>query len=492
MFKQTLLLSFILALTASKTIQISLTGSITSLKSASSQATPGDVIEFMSGTYPSQVVYTKMNGTYDRPIIIRSALNAKVIFQTITNENVLFQLTNSSNILVEGPFIVRNGVGHTVTVKNCTNVTFSNFKIYNSTNWAMYASGTNVTLKNNFADGCVLEDENCTQSNWMQCFVTGAIDAKVPILSSNIYIENNEIMNSWGEGIDIIMCTSCIVRNNYLHDNKWVNIYVDNAHNTIIENNIITYKSLYKCSRRETTHAIGIGNEDWPPKFISTTNITIRNNLIWGSTFGIGYWGWSDVAYYSDIVITNNNFIHISLAAINFNSDCLVKGKTKNNQFKNNFIHTNYTWYAVFINDTQYNTWNISDNVYLSNFEKLKPDTWNGSDGNAHSKQFRLNETSFNFFFDGGVFKNCTNDSYYQWDVKPYCFVPHKESILYHNGVYVGYSDLDGKMETDYFECMRNKMKPSIGLSEGMYACSLNATEKLFISVVILFVILFM
>ncbi|ELP86827.1 hypothetical protein EIN_043450 [Entamoeba invadens IP1] len=486
-----LLIVFVVAMFAnSKYIHISLTGNITTLKTACSQVEPGDVIEFSSGIYPPQEVPRLTNGTADHPIIIRAALNAAVTFQTFTGSSSVFKVLNSSNIIVEGPFTVRSGTGYSVSVQNSTNVTLSNFKIYNSTNWAMFASGVNIVIKNNYAEDCVMAHENCKTSSWMQCFVTGAIAPKVPILSRNITIENNEITKSWGEGIDIILCTDCTVINNYLHDVFPIEIYIDNAHNVVVENNTLKFSNQSICPQNMQYHAIAIGNEDWPEKVVSTTNITIRNNFIWGSGFGVGYWGWSDVAYYSDIVITQNTFVNVYGLTMGFQNACLVKGKSKNNQFKNNFVYTTYKWYAAVVNETEKNAWNISDNVYYGGYAKIIADSWNGSDGNAHSIHFRENDTAFSDFFKGGYFGNCSNESYYNWKVEKYCFIPHKESVLYHKGVYAKYSHLDGKLDIDGFDCARNEMKPSIGMSEGGYACNLNKAENVFVGILVVLIMI--
>ncbi|ELP84768.1 hypothetical protein EIN_262650 [Entamoeba invadens IP1] len=477
----------ILPFTVSKVIQVSLTGNTTTLLSACKQAAPGDIIEFTSGLYPPQEVPKNTTGTYDKPIIIRSALNAKVTFETFTGDKYVFQVFNSSNIIVEGPFIVRSGTWLSVSARNSTNVTISNFSIYNSTNWAIFASGVNITIKNNFADGCVLAHENCKTDSWLQCFGTAAIDSYAPILSSNIVFENNEIINAWGEAIDVILCTNCVVKNNYLHNNNWCGIYVDNSCNVIIENNEMRYDTShrYSCSKDNRFHGIGIGNEDWPVKCVSTTNITVRNNLVLGAPFGIGYWGWSDVAYYSDITIANNNFVNVDKGALDFKSECVVKGKTRNNQFKNNFIYSTLNQYTAVINKSEENTWNISSNVYYGGYEKILQDTWNGSDGNAHSIHLKENEMSFDTIFQRGLFRNCSNESYYNWDVESYCLIPQKQSILKNKGVFVSYSDLDGKVVTDFFGCARNSLKPSVGMSEGDHVCNIDGTKNLFVVMVV-------
>ncbi|ELP89640.1 hypothetical protein EIN_201850 [Entamoeba invadens IP1] len=461
------------AITSSKYIRISLTGNITTLKYASSLALPGDIIEFESGNYPPQHVAKRTYGAFDNPIKIRPALNAKVVFETATSQTYAFNIPDSSNIDVEGPFIARSATQQTVAAVNCTNITMSGFSIYNSTRWAMFASGTNITIRNNYADGCVLENEHCKSEKFVQCFGTGVVTYDGPILSKLITFENNEITHAWGEGIDFIFCTECVARNNYIHDVFPSMITVDNAKNLLIENNILRFSNGPLCPEQNQYHAIAIGDEDWPPVYVSTTNITVRNNFIWGARFGVSYWGWSPVAYYSEITVAQNTFFNISGLALAFQAKCVVEGAAKNNQFKNNFIYSNYNLYAALVHQNELNSWNISDNVYYEGCKNFLKDSWNGTDGNAHSIHLTQNETSVLKLWNGGKYGNCTNESYFKWDVPTYCFVPHNKSLLYHSGVYVTYYDLDAKMNKDFYGCVRSNIKPSIGVAEGQFDCVL-------------------
>ncbi|ELP89722.1 hypothetical protein EIN_455420 [Entamoeba invadens IP1] len=374
--------SFLLLISNSKFIQVSPTGSITTLKSACSFALPGDTIEFLTGNYPPQNVPQNTSGTPTNPIIIRPSLNAKLVFETLIGAYNVFSIFNSSNIQVIGPFIVRNGYHRSVVVENSTNITISNLKIFNSTSWAVYATGVNITVKDSLADGCVLDNLNCRKNSWGQCFSTYAIDPYIPTLSQNINYINNEIVNSYGEAIDIILCTDCVVKNNFIHDVFPIAIYTDNARNLVFANNVITFTNHSICTNNSQYHAIAIGVETWPIKCVSTTNITITNNFIYGASNGVSYWGQSETCgYYSDITVSNNVFYNITGAAIAFHQDCLVKGKTYNNQFKNNFVFSTYQWEAALVNKNMSNTWNISANIYFKGNKNILKDTWNGTDG---------------------------------------------------------------------------------------------------------------
>ena len=101
------------------------------------------------------------------------------------------------------------------------------------------------------------------------------------------------------------------------------------------------------------------------------------------------------------------------------------------------------------------------------------PDTWNGTDGNTHSQLFPFNEnTSALTFWNDGIDGDCKNNTHWESDVSITCFMPHEESPLYHHGCKLNNADTDERTTRDFFECPRNKYKPSIGISESLENCN--------------------
>ena len=85
-----------LSLITSKTITTN------DLASALSQAVPGDTIELKSGTY-SSVPYSLKSGTAGKPITIKAAANANIVF-TGTSTSYIFSAHASQYVNIEGPF----------------------------------------------------------------------------------------------------------------------------------------------------------------------------------------------------------------------------------------------------------------------------------------------------------------------------------------------------------------------------------------------------
>ncbi|ELP85518.1 hypothetical protein EIN_465160 [Entamoeba invadens IP1] len=365
-------------------------------------------------------------------------------------------------------------------------------KIYNSTMWAIFARGRHIHISNNYVEGCVMRNENCKSTNgWEQCLATNAISAYGPIMSENVTFENNEVYHSWGEGMDLILCSNCIARGNYFHDIFPIMFYSDNGRNLLIENNIFRQSngSLKGCGS-VSYHAISFGNEKWPKDPVATVNMTVKNNFIWGTYNGVSYFGGSDIAHYSDINVIFNTFWKLKGCALQFLEEPVLKGNTNNCVFKNNFVYSPNDYFSAAVNENYTKFWNVSANVYYGvNRIQLK-DTWNGTDGKAHSIRFNLTESGPLEFFGGGAYGNCSNESYWNVDVQTYCFIPNNKSVLYHMGVDAGYKEMEGKIEKDYFGCARNRVRPSIGYSEGDFICisksaTLGSTIILLFSVII-------
>ena len=106
-------------------IMISNEGEIQSLLDASKIAKPGDIIEFKAGTYPPQRIKEGLNGTEDKPIIVRPKKGAEVIIDcslSDKDETIGMEVRKSSNIQLTGPFKVRDCSSAGVRTGNASNI----------------------------------------------------------------------------------------------------------------------------------------------------------------------------------------------------------------------------------------------------------------------------------------------------------------------------------------------------------------------------------
>ena len=156
MYKFSFCLIFLLiSLITSKTITTN------DLKSAISQASPGDTIELKAGTY-SSVPYTLKSGSAGKPITIKAAPNAKVIFIGSTTTNI-FDVYNIQYVNIEGPFELKNAnIGIKLTQVQHINV--SGLKIHDVQYQGILVTGHYNNIFNNEVYNCVLENKSKSKS----------------------------------------------------------------------------------------------------------------------------------------------------------------------------------------------------------------------------------------------------------------------------------------------------------------------------------------
>ena len=420
-------------------------------------AKPNDTIEYESGTYSTpQSVGWNQSMPDNGPITIRAKKGATVIFDCTGNTEsyiVGFEIAHSSNYKVIGPFIIKNCQNISVAVSQANNVLISNFKIYNSYNWAIMASGNNVIIENNYIEECVTANKNCN-NQWKQCVASEGFNEIT--LSTNFIIKNNTIINTYGEGIDITSTDGAIVSNNKIINVFPSGIYVDNGKNVIIEKNIVIHQSAKSfCEKYPYNfHSYSVASENWVKKPIPIVNITIKNNFAWGCSQGIGFWGDSDENYYVNLSIVHNTFFNLQYAAMSFGNKC--KKTPSGNQIKNNFFMSKYNNSGIYINNQDLSSWDIGGNIYYGLDKIGIPDTLK-INNKSTSMAFPYN-TSVKKFFDRS---SCSLESYNKSDVDINCYIPDYNSILYHSGIQTNFS------VKDFYDSIRNKKNPSIGMFEG-------------------------
>ena len=364
----------------------------------------GDIIEYESGIYstPQRIDWYKSMPD-NNPVTIRAKKGANVIFDCTGNKEsyiVGFDIPYASNYEVIGPFTVKNCGHNSVRVLQGNNILISNFTIHDSVNWAIMASGNNVTIENNYIKECVTKNKYCTDQ-WNQCIASLGYDESKGISSINFIIRNNTIINSYGEAIDIISTEGALVSNNTMINAFPSGVYVDNGQNVIIEKNIVIQQEAKShCTKYPYNfHAFSVASEGWVVKPIPLINITIKNNFAWGCSQGVGFWGYSDENYYINLSIVHNTFYNLQYAAMYFENKC--KKTPSGNQILNNFFMSNFNKSGILINSQDLFSWNIGGNVYYGIDKIGIPDTIT-KDKNYTSMAFPYN-TSVKEFFDNEI-----------------------------------------------------------------------------------------
>ena len=147
------------------------------------------------------------------------------------------------------------------------------------------------------------------------CIITDNLDAICVSKSSNVIISNNEILHNFFDGIDLIKCSDCDIKNNNIKSNTR-GILIDASERvTIDENNI----------EKNLEDAITV---------ISSNNIVISNNRLFKNTLGFS----SSAVYLAG---SSENTIYKNDILENEHDGIVLTGSSKNNVIHKNTIKDN-------------------------------------------------------------------------------------------------------------------------------------------------------
>ena len=421
-----------LSLIASKTI------STNDLKSALSQAVPGDIIELKTGTYNS-VPYGLKSGTEGKPITIKAASNAKVVF-TGTTTSIIFEQYQPRYVNIEGPFELKNAkIG--ITLYQAEHVNISGLKVHDIQYQGIVVTGHYITVSNNEVYNCALENKSSAKSReygWSQCVAVHGTSWGV--MSSNIVFKNNNIHEGYGEGLDFLECDNCSAIGNTITNGFSMNIYIDASRNIVIEGNVLRVNTDNYNTKWGRACGVGMAPESGG---IVISNIVIKNNIIIGTRMGIYFFTMGNGGGYDKIKILHNTLWNVFLTPVWF--------KPPNNspsgcEMKNNFIY--YDGRQTF---TPKNAWSLGYNYYYNTYSV--PDEYSDSTSKA-AKNLDLNT----------VFNNIGNCNYNDHNLRIDCLHPSKNPGYFklHNS---GTKPLTS-ITTDFDGCRRSTNNPSIGAFE--------------------------
>ena len=342
--------------------------STNNLADAIAKAAPGDTIEIKAGTY-SKVPYGLRSGTEGKPITIKAAKGAKVIF-TGTQSSCIFDTYGISYVNIEGPFELKNAYCG-AKLMNSRYVKVSGLTVHDVQYHAIVVSGHYNTIENNEAYNCVLENKYTTQSReygWSQCMAVWGTSWGV--MSTNIAFKNNKIHEAYGEGLDFLECDTCSAIGNEITNGFSMNIYIDASRNGI-----------------------------------SIDNITIQNNVMIGTRMGIYFFTMGNDASYNKIKILHNTLWNVFVTPIWFRAPA---NSPVGCEMKNNFIfHTGEIEFAP------KSSWSLGYNYFYNTYNL--PGIYYDSTSKS-AQTLDLN----------GIFNNNGNCNYWDQNLPAECLRPSK------------------------------------------------------------------
>lgn len=310
------------------------------INKAISLVNPGDTILVRGGTYGERV-YLARSGTATQRITISAyASEAPTIDGsgfTFSSAGALFQIGSSSapvSYISASGFVLQNSIQY--PTDRGLNI-YGNFdEVDNFSIHHIQYSGVNIrtssnsTFKNSEVYQTVLCNENgklgCGQSTW---------PSGVSVWESDhVKLLNNKVHNNWGEGMNSWKGTSFTqFIGNTIYDNWSVDLYMDHAHDSLVDRNFIYETDAAYSTSRSLPNAISIADETYTGYTCDATNNIIRNNIIINARRGVSFFSYQSCSGIKNTAIENNTIINTWEKAILISS-----GNHSGSIIKNNIL----------------------------------------------------------------------------------------------------------------------------------------------------------
>ena len=199
------------------------------LKLALSEAEPGDIIELKSGIY-RDAPYSLKSGSQGKPIIIRSATYADIVFSGNQN-SCIFNGEETSYISIEGPMVFKNALCG-IEILNGYSINITGIIVTDMKEHGIVISGKNLYIYNNTISSCSLKTKEIPAEQ--RHGYSGQWKPGIEICERNYYnlnsinitIKDNIIRDSYGEGIRINYCDECVIIKNNITNTLNMSIYI--------------------------------------------------------------------------------------------------------------------------------------------------------------------------------------------------------------------------------------------------------------------------
>jgi len=273
---------------------------------------PDDRVYVKAGTYNERVLVYEKHGSAATPIRIQGwGADVPIIDGNNVTGNGLVEINKSSYVNFD-QFEVQNSPNAGIFIYNANNIKVRWNKVHGSRTAGINAStssssprGTthSIRIEGNRVYDNVRQNVTGNASEWQQGLSAFRAD--------NVQIIGNSVYENYGEGVDYIMSSNGLISENRIRDNFSINLYLDNAGDTVVERNFIHsygYTQFYR--NGDPAGGIGLATETYYENGIATVNpldnLRIVNNIILRTSNGIAYGNWEADNGMHDTLIANN------------------------------------------------------------------------------------------------------------------------------------------------------------------------------------------
>jgi len=249
-----------------------------SISKAAQEVQPGSKVIVRGGLY-KEVVLINAGGTSELPVTFESAPGEEVIIdgQASPPDTNLVQI-NANYVSFRG-FTVRNATRGGIAAWGVHHIEIANNKVEGNRKagiWVGHAevgvAYENVIAHNEVWNNCLENLSRSGDGGWPQGISLSASDRST--------VTGNRVYRNYGEGIGTLSTQGVRILGNDVSDNFSVNIYLDNAPSTVVQDNKV-YHTYAKDFYRHGKPAIGImiANEyteiELPSRDINVTRNTL-------------------------------------------------------------------------------------------------------------------------------------------------------------------------------------------------------------------------
>lgn len=343
------------------------------LNKAESVVTAGKTVCVQSGTYLASKILINVQGTASAPIIFTKdpSTTGSVILDgtgaSIGSGQSIINIANTQYVTFDG-FEVVNSPSNGINVSDSSNIIVSNNKIHEIQSSASVMTGTNITFTQN-------EVYNSSMKNLNNAFGSGGWPGTVitwiksdGTVSKNVQFTKNYIHDNWGEGIIALFLDGGVIEENVVRDNFGVLLYVDRAKNISVNSNYVvqTNDIRNRGSLRPDGILAAVESTSNPSGIPSISNVTISNNVVLGTNYGIGYWQDEENTasnntysglkmYYNVIKDTKNTPVWIDIVGNSYPTP-------SSSEIRNNIVYKGANGSSLVLGNL--NAWTLSNNVW--------------------------------------------------------------------------------------------------------------------------------
>jgi parallel beta-helix repeat protein len=171
------------------------------------------------------------------------------------------------------------------------------------------------------SDHALAENNLVTRAGVAWPEVGGVWGGAIELVGSNDgVIRGNEVLEVYGEGINANHGSArSTIEDNHVFAARAVGIYVDAAPNTTVRRNVVigTTNTEFWRTARSVGAGIAINNEDYHyaanggelPADVQSRQVKVYQNLVAGTSSGIGIWGQFAQSTFDDVFVFNNTLV---------------------------------------------------------------------------------------------------------------------------------------------------------------------------------------